>query len=384
MILFVPRLGKQKIESVTVPTPNKNEKFHELPDPTGSAPYHLPLVKVIPREEVKRIGDSRSISFHIIGDTGGTKTPTTQHIVQVAMESDFDHSNPSKNPSFLYHLGDVIYKFGEASEYYSQFYEPYAHYPAPIFAIPGNKDGDVRPNSNEKSLTAFVNNFCAKTQEVTPDAGDIDRDAMIQPNAYWTLDAPFVTMIGLYSNVPDGGVIKEDQFEWFKGELRTAPKDKALIVSVHHAPFSADDEHSGSDTILKVLDKAFKESRRLPDIVLSAHVHNYQRFTRELDDGVKKHEVPYLVVGTGGHWKLHPMQKRNNGNQIDVPFKLPDRDDVVLEKYCDDRYGFLRVHVTQNKLTGKFYSVTSPLELRSKAAKKIDDFELDLQRHRLT
>jgi hypothetical protein len=55
---------------------------------------------------------------------------------------DFDHRNPSKNPSFLYDLGDVIYKFGEASEYYSQFYEPYAHYPAPIFAIPGNKDGE--------------------------------------------------------------------------------------------------------------------------------------------------------------------------------------------------------------------------------------------------
>jgi acid phosphatase type 7 len=383
LILFVPRLGKQKIESVALPTPNKNEKFHELPDPTGSAPYHLPLIKVIPSEQLKKIVNSGSISFHIVGDTGGTKTPVAQHIVQVAMESDFDHKNPTKNPSFLYHLGDVIYKFGEASEYYSQFYEPYAHYPAPIFAIPGNKDGDVRPNSNEKSLAAFVNNFCAKTQEVTPDAGDIDRDAMIQPNVYWILDAPFVTMIGLYSNVPDGGVIKEDQFEWFKRELRTTPKDKALIVSVHHTPFSADEEHSGSDTILKVLDYAFKQSRRLPDIVLSAHVHNYQRFTRELDDGEKKHEVPYLVVGTGGHWKLHPMQKHNNENQIDVPFKLPDRDDVILEKYCDDRYGFLRVHVTANKLAGKFYSVTSPLELRSKAAKKTDDFELDLQRHRL-
>jgi acid phosphatase type 7 len=68
------------------------------------------------------------------------------------MESDFEEHNPS----FLYHLGDVIYKFGEASEYYSQFYEPYAHYPAPIFAIPGNKDGGVRPDSNEKSLAAFV------------------------------------------------------------------------------------------------------------------------------------------------------------------------------------------------------------------------------------
>jgi hypothetical protein len=142
----------------------------------------------------------------------------------------------SKNPSFLYHLGDIVYKFGEASEYYSQFYEPDAHYPASIFAIPGNKDGDVRVNSNENSLEAFVNNFCAKTQAVTPDAGDISRDAM--PNVYWTLDVLFVTIIGLYSNVPDGGVIKETQFQRLANELRTAPTDKAVILSVHHSPFS--------------------------------------------------------------------------------------------------------------------------------------------------
>lgn len=383
MVLFVPRRGKQKIEAVMQPAPNKNEKFHDLPEPTGKAPYHLPLSRVIPKEEVKRIGDSGGLTIHIVGDTGGTKSPVAQHLVEVAMESDFDHNKPSKNPSFLYHLGDVIYKYGEASEYYSQFYEPYAHYPAAIFAIPGNKDGDVHPGSNEKSLAAFVNNFCAKRQEVTADAGDIDRDAMIQPNVFWTLETPLATMVGLYSNVPDGGVIKEDQFHWFVDELSAAPKQKALIVSVHHSPFSADDEHSGSDTILKVLDKAFKQSAHLPDIVFSGHVHNYQRFTHELNNGGKKYEVPYIVVGTGGHWKLHPMQTHNNGNKIDVPFKLPDRDDVILEKYCDDKYGFMHLHITANELTGKFYSVTSPYELRYKGPKKIDEFEVDLQRHRL-
>jgi len=243
LVLFVPRLGKKKIASVTLPTPN--EKFHALPEPTGTAPYHLPFDKVISREQINRIGNSGSIAFHIVSDTGGTKSPTAQHIIEVAMESDFDRRDLSKNPSFLYHLGDIVYKFGEASEYYSQFYEPYAHYPAPIFAIPGNKDGDVRVNSNENSLEAFVNNFCAKTQEVTPDAGDIARDAMIQPNVYWTLHAPFVTIIGLYSNVPDGGVIKENQFQWLENELKTAPTDKAMIFSVHHSPLSADEEHSG-------------------------------------------------------------------------------------------------------------------------------------------
>ena len=44
-------------------------------------------------------------------------------------------------PSFFYHLGDVVYNFGEAAYYYDQFYEPYRNYPAPILGIPGNHDG---------------------------------------------------------------------------------------------------------------------------------------------------------------------------------------------------------------------------------------------------
>jgi acid phosphatase type 7 len=116
-----------------------------------------------------------------------------------------------------------------------------------------------------------------------------------------------------------------------------------VLASITNAgspwPFSVDEEHSGSDTILKVLDKAFRQSHRLPDIVFSGHVHNYQRFTRELDIGGKKHEIPYLVIGTDGHWELHDMQKHNNGSRIRVPFKLHDMDDVILETYCDDRYG---------------------------------------------
>ena len=140
---------------------------------------------------------------------------------------------------------------------------------------------------------------------------------------------------------------------------------------------------SGSDTIVNILDRGFKESGRLPDIVFSGHVHNYQRFTRQLDYDGKKYELPYIVVGTGGHSKLHRMQKHGDGDQIETPFKVPDRDDLVLEQYCDHKYGFTRVHLTADKLEGKFYSVASPHKLWDNATKKIDDFELDLQKHGL-
>ena len=50
---------------------------------------------------------------------------------------------PAAAPAFCFHLGDVIYNFGEAEYYYDQFYEPFRAYDRPIFAIPGNHDGAV-------------------------------------------------------------------------------------------------------------------------------------------------------------------------------------------------------------------------------------------------
>ena len=46
-----------------------------------------------------------------------------------------------------------------------QFDEPYQHYQNPIFAIPANHDGDPFPNDNEKSLEAFVRNFCSTSTD---------------------------------------------------------------------------------------------------------------------------------------------------------------------------------------------------------------------------
>lgn len=80
--------------------------------------------------------------------------------------------------------------------------------------------------------------------------------------------------------------------------------------------------------------------------------------------------------------KLHCMQKQRNGDQIRVPFKLANRHDLVLEKYCDDRYGFLRLHLTADTLGSKFYSLI-PTDQAAGHAEKIDDFELDLRKHQI-
>jgi hypothetical protein len=68
---------------------------------------------------------------------------------------------------------------------------------------------------------------------------------MTQPYVYWVLDAPFVTIIGLYSNV-EGSLDargRNDKQQFLQTQLSNAPQQKKLVVAVHHLPFSLDSAH---------------------------------------------------------------------------------------------------------------------------------------------
>lgn len=355
-----------------------NQGPQPLPAPAGRFPYHLALDSLLTSAQMHTINDAQRLVFHVAGDTGGVKSPQPQRIVASHMERDFDGSDAASHPAFFYNLGDVVYYYGEANQYYSQFYEPYERYPAPILAIPGNHDGDVLPNS-APSLAAFVENFCASNPHLTSEAGDVNRDAMTEPNVYWTLDTPFVTIIGLYTNVPEGGWMDAQQLAWLHSELSGAPSDKALIVALHHPIYSADVMHSGSQHMSEALEHAISQSGRYPDMVLTGHVHNYQRFTRKLAE----RDLPYIVAGAGGYWHLHAMSKDAQGHPLKVPYAVPDTD-VTLESFCSDRHGYLLMEATPNTLKGTYYTVPRPQESWSGPAHQLDTFTLDLQTRRLT
>ena len=189
----------------------------------------------------------------------------------------------------------MIYQNGQSEHYPSQFYEPYQFYPPFIFAIPGNHDGDTHvekgdASDSEPTLNGFITNFCA------PQATAVTayRESMTQPYVFWTLDAPFLTVIGLYSNV-DGsldGRGSSSQQSWLADQLKAAPQDKCLIVTVHHPVYSLDTVHGGSPDVVYALEMAAQASGRTPDAVLSGHVHSYQRFTRT----VEGRAIPYLIA----------------------------------------------------------------------------------------
>ncbi|WP_051335473.1 metallophosphoesterase family protein [Methylocapsa acidiphila] len=323
--------------------------------------------------------------FHIAGDTGGVRDPAPQQIVSAAMEDDAERNQSGGEVAFLYHLGDVVYYNGATSEYYPQFYLPYEFCPAPILSIPGNHDGDpmLAPETRqplEPSLSAWRRNFCSETRVITPEAGEAPRQAMIQPNPYWTLQTPKANFIGLYTSVPEGGVVREDQKEWLIGELKHAAREtgKALFVCLHHPVFSADSHYSGSVAMKSLLDEAVQASGAHPDIVFSAHVHNYQRFTRVIDD----QQYTYIVAGAGGYWHLHSMAKFM-GAKVTAPFRQIDDPSVVLENYVDDTHGFMRVEIEGDMITARYYAVRRPQDSPGTPARVADLFQLQFKSNKL-
>lgn len=345
-----------------------------LPPPTGAPPFRLDLASVIGDDKAAAIETAGTLVFHTVGDTGGVKSPQPQEIVAMWMENDF--AAPAVEPSFFYHLGDVVYFDGERNSYYDQFYDPYSYYPAPIFAIPGNHDGDVAiPPVDKYSLEGFMVNFCAPDNTVAPDARDVPRPAMTQPNCYWTLIAPLVTIVGLYTNCPGHGVVHKDQADWFAAELAAADTTKALIVALHHPPYSADGHHGASTPMRTLLEKAFASSGRTPNLVLSGHVHNYQRFLVPQPGGG---ELTYAVAGAGGYPNLHTMAKVG-GAWPPVPWVDPTSG-VTLANYSQEhRHGFLRLTVTRSEITGVYTTVPRPQESWSTGpVTAIDKFAIPL------
>ncbi|SEK26373.1 metallophosphoesterase family protein [Parapedobacter koreensis] len=338
--------------------PDDAHLFKPLPHPTGLYPYRLNILDVLNHER-ERLAEE--MSFHMIGDTGSVRHSAFQSLIATAMTRQAQaDALTNERPAFLFHLGDIVYNHGEAREYAKQFFVPYEAYPGPIFAVAGNHDGDINPDSEliYQSLDAFMDVFCDTYPRKIIFGNGSKRLSMIQPNVYWALETPIAHFIGLYANVTKHGTITADQRDWFIEELRYADSlrpDRAVIVCIHHAPYSADTNHGSSPAMIAFLESAFKTAGVKPDVVFSGHVHNYQRFTKAYEDGT---QLPYVVAGAGGYADLHPVAPIGDSRVEDVH---PTIHQVRLENYCDDRYGFLKITIEKQEqglqLVGEYYTL---------------------------
>lgn len=321
------------------PVTHRNTSFQPLPRPLGLPPYHYDLSEFFP-DIASAIETAGQMVLHVVGDTGGVQDGEFQTNVAEQM---IEHLNSGQRgkPLFCYHVGDVVYYTGMHDDYYGQFYEPYAHYDVPIFSIPGNHDGEVDDPSAQTSLDGWVDYFMQAHPDVDAISKDAPRVQLNLPNVYWTLVTPLATFVGMYSNVPEGGSVDSTQQQWLTNEFATAPTDRAFILALHHPIYSFDVHHSGSAKMADVLENAIRDTGRVPNLVLSGHVHDYQRIEQTIS---KDGPTPFIVIGNGGYHNLHGVHSLAND-------KAPDTG-AVLKYYNDKRWGFMTMTIDKKKISG--------------------------------
>jgi hypothetical protein len=318
------------------PVSHRNTSFQPLPRPLGLPPYHYDISEHFP-DITQRITDADAMIFHVVGDTGGVQDGEFQSNVAEHMIKDL----ASGKPQFCYHVGDVVYFTGMHDDYYGQFYEPYVHYDVPIFSIPGNHDGEVDDPTVQTSLDGWVDYFMQAHPDVDPISKDAPRVQLSLPNVYWTLVTPMATIVGMYTNVPEGGSIDSVQQQWLTNEFATAPTDRAFVLALHHPIYSFDVHHSGSSKMADALENAIRDTGRVPNLVLSGHVHDYQRIEQTI---AGHNPTPFIVIGNGGYHNLHGIHTPNGG-------KAPDTGAVL--KYGEDKcWGFMTLTIDKEKISG--------------------------------
>jgi hypothetical protein len=361
------------------------------------APWKTPAVMslsdVIGASASQEIQAAGKIVFHSAGDTGGVKEPSHQFAVADTMAADIGTEEYADGrPAFFYHLGDVVYYFGQGRYYYDQFYDPYRDYAGPIFAIPGNHDGVLfKSEPVAYSLAPFYENFCSKAPTNDPSAKGFARTTMTQPGAYFTLNAPFLKIIGLYSNTGEStGIISDGttgtaQLQFLQSQLAAAAAQRAqagaapfaFVFAVHHPPFTISSSHFPSPAMLAQIDAACVSAKIWPDIVLSGHAHLYERYTRTMKaDG---RQIPYVVAGNGGYLNLSsPRQGKNGVNpQPGIPGNDGKGNQLTLNVYNNTSYGFLRLTVDEDSILCESLGVDEATLKTS----SMDAFTVDLTKH---
>jgi hypothetical protein len=200
-----------------------------------------------------------------------------------------------------------------------------------------------------------------------------------------------VRIIGLFSNaLEDPGVISDEggkwpglskvQLDFLEAQLRKIKADSyegAVILATHHPAFSyaplpkesgVGGNHGCSTVMMQEIDDICTKVGVYPHAFLSGHAHNYQRYTRIMTFGGREINVPFVVCGDGGHnvnrlvrsHKGEPAQEPTSG--VDVSYldggrKKMKVEHLILAKYDDQNYGYLRIYVDKDYLKIGFHQV---------------------------
>ena len=291
-----------------------------VPGTAAHRVYSAPLVKLKPGEpftyristEGKTIFEASAIArksaksashFVVFGDCAADTPGQRAVAYQVAKEK----------PDYIFITGDIVYSRGKVSEYQTKFWPVYnsdqadPKTGAPLLrstlftGVIGNHDSqpvvdfDTNPDGlafyhywslplNGPALTPGAKNTPELKGGEATKTRFLASASSFPRMANYSFDYGSVHWTVIDSN-PYVDWSSPELREWVQEDLKAAAKAKWRIVAFHHPPFNSSKAHFKEQRI-RLLSSIFEAGK--VDLVLSGHVHNYQRthpLTFEIEPG---------------------------------------------------------------------------------------------------
>ncbi|OIW11349.1 hypothetical protein TanjilG_19605 [Lupinus angustifolius] len=221
------------------------------------------------------------IKFAVVGDLGQTEyTKTTlEHILTPGYD-------------MLLLAGDLSYAdtIQEQWETFGRFIEPLASQ-RPWMVTTGDHDVEKITLFHRRSFTAY------NTRWLMP----FDLSGS-KSNQYYSFEVAgvHIIMLGSYTDFDS----KSNQYKWLQGDLNNVDRKKTpWLVVMFHAPwYNSNTLHQGEYASVEM--KAVLEDmlyKAHVDLVIAAHIHAYERFTRVYKEKANKCGPVYITIGDGGN-----------------------------------------------------------------------------------
>ncbi|GLJ56119.1 hypothetical protein SUGI_1204660 [Cryptomeria japonica] len=219
------------------------------------------------------------ISFAIVGDLGQTKWT----------KSTLEHVRKTEHDVFLL-PGDLSYADNHQPlwDSFGELVEPHASR-RPWMITEGNHEIETIPVIMKHAFKAYN----ARWRMPYEQSGS-------SSNLYYSFDVAgvHVLMLGSYIDF----VKDSEQYKWLQGDLGRVDRGRtAWVIALLHAPwYNTNTAHQGEGEEMR---KAMEELLYAAnvDIVLSGHIHAYERFTRVYDNKADACGPIHITIGDGGN-----------------------------------------------------------------------------------
>ncbi|XP_073392097.1 purple acid phosphatase 18 isoform X2 [Physcomitrium patens] len=235
------------------------------------------------------VGPSVPVKFAVVGDLGQTGWT----------ESTLAHIGVS-NYDVLLFAGDLAY-----ADYYQPYWdsfgelvEPYAN-ARPWMVTSGNHDIEYIP--------LFVESYRSYNLRWQMPYMESGSDS----NLYYSFEVAgaHVLMLAAYADYSKGSV----QYKWLQSDLDKVDRSRTpWLIAVLHTPwYNTNHAHQGDgDGMKKAMELMLYEAR--VDILVTGHVHAYERTTRVYANKVDPCGIMHITVGDGGNREGLARRFRDN------------------------------------------------------------------------